>query len=58
MLDIMGQVTTAMLRRYYYIRAQARREAITAREARFSIGFLQESPKVSVESVKTTSVTH
>ena len=38
MLDIMGHVSPAMLRRYSHIRARARREAIRAVEARFSWG--------------------
>jgi len=47
MLDIMGHVSTAMLRRYSHIRVQARRDAIDALESRqFSIGVPKESPKV------------
>jgi hypothetical protein len=41
MLDIMGHVSAAMLRRYSHIRAQARRDAIDA---------LEESPKVNTSS--------
>ena len=48
MLDMMGHVSSAMLRRYSHIRAQARRDAISALEGKGSyIGVLQESPKVS-----------
>jgi integrase len=46
MLDMMGHVSTAMLRRYSDIRAQARRDAISAVEARaISSGAPKESPK-------------
>lgn len=38
MLDMMGHVSAAMLRRYSHIRAKARREAIEAIEARVSVG--------------------
>jgi hypothetical protein len=34
MLDMMGDVSAAMLRRYAHIRAKARREAMTALESR------------------------
>jgi integrase len=47
MLDMMGHVSAAMLRRYSHIRARARREAIAAVEARALIGVPQVSPKVS-----------
>jgi site-specific recombinase XerD len=48
MLDMMGHVSSAMLRRYSHIRAQARRDAISALEGKGSyIGVLQESPKVN-----------
>ncbi|MCW5976838.1 MAG: site-specific integrase [Bryobacteraceae bacterium] len=47
MLDIMGHVSAAMLKRYSHIRAKARREAIEAVESRqFSIGVPKVSPKV------------
>jgi len=47
MLDMMGHVSSAMLRRYSHIRAQARRDAISALEGRGSyIGVLQEVPSV------------
>ena len=38
MLDMMGHVSPAMLRRYSHIRAEARREAIAAPENRVSFG--------------------
>jgi integrase len=38
MLDLMGHVSRAMLRRYSHIRADSRREAIRAVEARFGWG--------------------
>jgi len=45
MLDIMGHVSAAMLRRYSHIRAQARREAIDAVESRqFSSGVPTKVP--------------
>jgi hypothetical protein len=48
MLDIMGHVSTAMLRRYSHIRAKARREAIEAIESRsISALSLQESLQVA-----------
>jgi len=47
MLDMMGHVSAAMLRRYSHIRAQARRDAIAALEGRVYYGVLQESPQVS-----------
>lgn len=47
MLDMMGHVSAAMLRRYSHIRAKARREAMTALEGRVSFGVLQESLQVS-----------
>ena len=46
MLDIMGHVSTAMLRRYSHIRAQARREAIDAVESHQIWGAV---PKVSTK---------
>ncbi len=46
MLDIMGHVSAATLRRYSHIRAQARRDAIEAVESRpFSVAVPKESPK-------------
>ena len=57
MLDMMGHVSVAMLRRYSHIRAKARREAISALESRVSLGVPKESPKVSdlSETAKSTS---
>ncbi len=47
MLDMMGHVSAAMLRRYSHIRAKARREAISAIETRAnSVGVPKEPPKV------------
>jgi hypothetical protein len=48
MLDIMGHMSTAMLRRYSHIRQAAKVEAIEALEARsaFSVRAPKESPKV------------
>ena len=47
MLDMMGHVSSAMLRRYSHIRAQSRRDAIAALEGRVSFGVPKEVPKVS-----------
>lgn len=47
MLDMMGHVSPAMLRRYSHIRAKARREAIAALEAGLAFGVPKESPKVA-----------
>ena len=59
MLDIMGHVSAAMLRRYSHIRTQARREAIAAVEARaFSIEVSKESTKVKPSAESGASVTH
>ena len=59
MLDIMGHVSAAMLRRYSHIRAQARRDAIEAVESRqFSIAVPKESPKVDELDPGITRVTH
>ncbi len=57
MLDMMGHVSAAMLKRYSHIRAKSRREAIAALESRVSIGVPQESPKVRgfTKLQKTTS---
>ncbi len=47
MLDMMGHVSAAMLRRYSHIRARARREAIDALEARsVSVGVPTKVPTV------------
>jgi integrase len=59
MLDIMGHVSTAMLRRYSHIRAQARRDAIDALESRqISIGLPKEIPTVSDSEEAKFAVTH
>jgi integrase len=59
MLDIMGHVSTAMLRRYSHIRAQARRDAIDALESReISNGVPKDSPKVDDSVMAKTVVTH
>jgi hypothetical protein len=55
MLDIMGHVSTAMLRRYSYIRAQARREAIDALELR---QFPNGVPKVSKSMPRKSAVSN
>ena len=58
MLDMMGHVSPAMLRRYSHIRAKARREAIAALESRISSGVPTKVPTIgdSTETHKTTSV--
>ncbi len=59
MLDIMGHVSTAMLRRYSHIRAQARRDAIDALESRqISNGVPKEIPTVSDSEKARPAVTH
>lgn len=59
MLDIMGHVSAAMLRRYSHIRAQARRDAIDALESRqLSIEVPKESPKVGDRGAGILAVTH
>ena len=59
MLDIMGHVSATMLRRYSHIRAQARREAIDALEARtVSTGVPTKSSTVAREQPKAKSATH
>ena len=59
MLDIMGHVSTAMLRRYSHIRAQARRDAIDALESRqISNGVPKDSPMVSDSAKAKSAVTH
>ena len=52
MLDMMGHVSAAMLRRYSHIRAQARRDAITAIEARAKSGGV---PKESLQVADSTA---
>jgi integrase len=59
MLDMMGHVSAAMLKRYSHIRAQARREAISALETRsVSVGVSKESTKVEPLKASQPSVTH
>ena len=58
MLDMMGHVSAAMLRRYSHIRAQARRDAISALERGVSFGVPKESPKVAEGPEPTLSVIH
>jgi integrase len=58
MLDIMGHMSQAMLRRYSHIRAQARRDAITAVEARISESHVKVSPKVTISEASKSLVTH
>jgi hypothetical protein len=47
MLDMMGHISPAMLRRYSHIRAKARRDAIAALESGGLFGVPKESPKVA-----------
>lgn len=59
MLDMMGHVSMAMLRRYSHIRAQARRDAIDALEWRqLSNAVPKVSPTVSESANKKSAVTH
>ena len=58
MLDMMGHVSPAMLRRYSHIRAKSRREAIAAIEGRTVYGVPTVSPTVSDSTPLKTSVTH
>ena len=58
MLDMMGHVSPAMLRRYSHIRAKSRRDAITALEQRDFSGVLQEVPKVGDSTIPNSPVTH
>ena len=59
MLDMMGHVSTGMLRRYSHIRANARRDAMAALEARvLSAGLPKESPKVTGTGHANAAVTH
>ena len=59
MLDMMGHVSVAMLRRYSHIRKQARLDAIDALESRqFSIGAPSDSPKIVDSGHKKTAATH
>jgi len=60
MLDIMGHMGTAMLRRYSHIRQAAKVEAIQALEARsmFSLAVPKESPKVEPSGLASAAVAH
>jgi len=59
MLDMMGHVSMAMLRRYSHIRAQARREAIDALELRQLANAVPKvSPTVSESANEKSAVTH
>ena len=59
MLDIMGHMSTAMLRRYSHIRAKARREAMDALESRqISGGVPTNSPTVASSRAKGKTITH
>jgi integrase len=59
MLDMMGHVSAAMLKRYSHIRAQARRDAIAALETRqSSIVVPKVSPKVERFEGSKKPVTH
>jgi integrase len=58
MLDMMGHVSPAMLRRYSHIRAQARKDAITALERRSMVGVPQGVPQVAESGDAQHSVTH
>ena len=55
MLDMMGHVSSGMLKPYSHIRAKSRQQAI---EGRVQFGVLQESPKVSDATTITKSVTN
>jgi hypothetical protein len=58
MLDMMGHISPAMLKRYSHIRAKARREAIAAIEDGVLFGVRQESPKVNDSAKQVLPVTH
>jgi hypothetical protein len=47
MLDMMGHVSAAMLRRYSHIRAKARRDAIAALEGRILFGAPTKVPTIN-----------
>ena len=52
MLDMMGHMSAAMLRRYSHIRAKARREAIAAIEARVFDGVAEDSAQAAPSEAK------
>ena len=59
MLDIMGHVSTAMLKRYSHIRAQARSDAIDALESREIANEVpKDFPKVDESVMAKSVVTH
>jgi integrase len=59
MLDMMGHVSPAMLKRYSHIRAKAREEAISALEKRQSAeSHVKDSPKVNRDERPESSVTN
>ena len=61
MLDMVGHVSQAMLKRYPHIRLEASRRAIEALEragAEISVGVPKEIPKVSRLTAKANPVTH
>ena len=59
MLDMMGHVSMAILRRYSHIGAQARRDAIDAQESRhLSKAVPKVSPTVSESADEKSAVAH
>jgi hypothetical protein len=59
MLDIMGHVSPAMLKRYSHIRPRAREEAIAAMEERENLkAHVEDSPKVSRDVRPESLVSH
>jgi hypothetical protein len=60
MLDIIGHMSAAMLRRYSHIRQAAKAEAMQAVEGRsaFSLGVPKESQQVYEEQKAKAAVTH
>jgi hypothetical protein len=58
MLDLMGHMSAAMLRRYSHIRAEARRSAITALETGNLVGVVKDSAKVNGSGSLESPVTH
>jgi integrase len=60
MLDIMGHMSAAMLRRYSHIRQAAKVEAMQAIESRsaFSVGVPGKSPTVGANQPTASIVTH
>jgi hypothetical protein len=58
MLDIMGHMSSAMLRRYSHIRQVAKVEAMDAVEARCAFAVPKVSPRVEAKPQGKTVVTH